>query len=85
MIIRTDHKALSGRLTRWTMVIQDYNIQIEYCPGRDIVVADNLSQLSGQENCKKMGHNEGKITLYCLAKRPSLPQNMNYMMIYYIL
>ena len=58
-------------MTRWTMAIQEYDIQIEYCPGRDNPVADTLSRLPGQENCQKMGHNDGKITLYALAKRPS--------------
>ena len=41
IIIQTDHKALtflktckllSGRLTRWTMAIQDHGISIEHCP-----------------------------------------------------
>ena len=60
IIIRIDHKTLtffkkcklsSGRLTRWTMAIQDYDIQIEYCPGKDNLVLDTLSRLPGQENC----------------------------------
>ena len=80
VIIRTDHKALtflkrcklwSGRLTRWTMAIQDYYISIEHCPGKNNLVADTLSRLPEQENSAKMAHTDGKIILYALAKRPS--------------
>ena len=65
IIIRTDHKALtflktckllSGRLTRWTMAIQDYDISIEYCSGKNNLVADNLSRL----NAAKMAHSDKK-------------------------
>ena len=65
VIIRTDHKALtflktckllSGRLTRWTMAIQDYDISIEHCPGKN--------------NASRMAHDDGKIILYALEKRP---------------
>ena len=80
VIIRTDHKALtflktckllSGRLTRWTMAIQDYDISIEHCSGKNNLVADTLSRLPEQENAAKMAHKDGKIILYALAKRPS--------------
>ena len=80
VIIRTDHKALtflktckllSGRLTRWTMAIQDYDISIEHCPGKNNLVADTLRRLPEQENAVKMAHKYGKIILYALAKRPS--------------
>ena len=80
IIIRTDHKALtflktckllSGRLTKWTMAIQDYDISIECCQGKNNLVADTLSRLPNQETAAKMGHSDGKIILYALAKRPS--------------
>ena len=80
IIIRVDHKAvtflktcklLSGRLTRWIMAIQDYDISIEYCPGKNNLVADTLSRLPEQENATKMSNRDGKIILYALAKRPS--------------
>ena len=80
IIIRTDHKALtflktcrllSGRLTRWTMAIQDYDILIEHCPGKNNSVADTLSRLPKNENATKMANKDGKIILYALAKRPS--------------
>ena len=80
IVIRTDHKALiflktckllSGRLTRWIMAIQDYDISIEHCPGKNNSVADTLSRLSGSEDNQKVNHGNGKIILYALAKRPS--------------
>ena len=81
IIIRTDHKALtflktckllSGRLTRWTMANQDYDISIKYWPGKNNLVADTLSRLPEEENASKMANKDGEIILYALAKRPSL-------------
>ena len=80
IVIRSDHKTLtflkackllSGRLTRWTMAIQDYDISIEYCPGKNNLVADTLCRLPNQEIAAKMANSVGKIILYALAKRPS--------------
>ena len=64
IIIRINHKALpflktcklrSGRLTRWIMAIQDYDISIEYCPGKNNLVADTLSRLPEHGKCDKNG------------------------------
>lgn len=53
IIHKTDHMALtflrkcrllSGRLMRWTLAIQDFNVVIEYCPGKDNIMADALSR-----------------------------------------
>ena len=50
--VRTDHKSISflkncklshGRLTRWTLVLQEYNISWEYIPGKKNIAADVLS------------------------------------------
>ena len=80
IIIRTDDKALtflktckllSGRITRWTMAIQDYDISIEYWPGKNNLVADTLCRFPNQEKAAKTAHTDGKIILYALAKRPS--------------
>ena len=80
IIIRIDHKALtflktckllSGRLTRWTIAIQHYDIFIEHFPGKNNLVADTLSRLPKQENADKMADKDGKIILYALAKKPS--------------
>ena len=43
------------------MAIQDYDISIKHCPGKNNLVAVTLSLLSDQEKAAKMGHNDGKI------------------------
>ena len=53
------------------MAIQDYDILIEHCPGKNNSAADTLSRLSGNENGQKVNHGNSKIILYALAKRPS--------------
>ena len=53
------------------MAIQDYDISIEYCPEKKNFVADTLSRFQNQETAAKMGHSDGKIILYALAKRLS--------------
>ena len=49
------------------MAIQDYDISIEYCSGKDNLVADTLSRLLEKENATKMANKDGKIVLYALA------------------
>ena len=53
--VRTDHKAISflkncrlnhGRLTRWTLTLQEYNIHWEYIPGKSNIAADVLSRVN---------------------------------------
>ena len=53
VIIITDHQPLkwlmslrspSGRLARWALQLQPYNLQIHYTPGKANVVADTLSR-----------------------------------------
>lgn len=53
VIIVTDHQPLkwlmslrspSGRLARWALQLQPYNLQIHYTPGKANVVADTLSR-----------------------------------------
>lgn len=52
-IIQTDHHALTfmkscrltnGRLTRWTLALQEYDLEIQYIPGKDNIVADTLTR-----------------------------------------
>jgi hypothetical protein len=53
IIVITDHQALrwlmtlkspTGRLARWALQLQAYNIQIKYAPGKTNLVADTLSR-----------------------------------------
>ena len=38
-----------GRLTRWTLTLQEYNIQWEYVPGKSNIAADVLSRVNIQD------------------------------------
>ncbi|GFV20138.1 retrovirus-related Pol polyprotein from transposon 297 [Trichonephila clavipes] len=42
-------KSPSGRLARWALKIQSFNLKIDYTPGKDNVVADILSRSSYTE------------------------------------
>ena len=53
VIVATDHQPLkwllslktpTGRLARWALTIQAYNIKLEYIPGKQNLVADMLSR-----------------------------------------
>ena len=46
-------KFVNARLTRWILAIQDYNITIEHCPGKDNVAADVLSRQHPETNWEK--------------------------------
>lgn len=54
IIVRTDHKSLTfltncklthGRLLRWVLVLQEFNLEIQYIPGKENIVCDVLSRL----------------------------------------
>lgn len=60
--IATDHQPLrylmnlkspSGRLARWDLQIQQYDIQIEYTPGKANVLADMLSRPNIHEDIEE--------------------------------
>ena len=53
IINRADHMALTflrtckftnARLIRWILAIQNYNITMEHCPGKENIAADQLSR-----------------------------------------
>lgn len=79
-IVISDHKSLSylfgckllnTTLARWILSIQEYNIEIKYCRGKENIVADVLSRhpydTTGNENFP----NEEPIIALILAERPS--------------
>lgn len=58
----TDHKAISflndcrftnARLTRWILYLQEFNLKIKYCRGKDNVTADVLSRFPENQNHHK--------------------------------
>ena len=74
IIHRTDHMALtflrsckliSRRLTRWIMAIQDYQIQTEYCAGKENIIADAISR----QTTAITESEEKNITINRLVKR----------------
>ena len=53
--IRTDQRSISflkncklnhGRLTRWVLILQEYNLDWEYIPGKKNIIADRLSRIN---------------------------------------
>lgn len=57
--IQTDYQVITfikqcklshGRLTRWTLAFQEYNIRREYIQGKKNIVADVLSRVKEKEN-----------------------------------
>lgn len=55
IVVRSDHKAISffrecrlshGRLTRWILALQSYNITWTYVPGKENKIADTLSRVN---------------------------------------
>lgn len=62
VVVVTDHKALSfimttniksGRLYRWVMAIQEFDVTIEHCKGKDNLLADFLSRSCSKETLQK--------------------------------
>ena len=74
IINRTDHMALTflktckftnARLTRWILAIQDYDITIEHCPGKENIAADLLSRQHPEKDWEK-GRDITQITINAL-------------------
>ncbi len=50
------HKNLRGRLARWFVTLQNYEINFEYIPGKKNTAADALSRnILSQEEYKQSG------------------------------
>lgn len=70
LTIQTDHQAitfmnkcrlLNSRLTRWLLSIQEYSFKIQFCKGKENVVADTLSRYP-QDRCYTTEEPELRIT-----------------------
>ena len=77
--VRTDHKSISflrscklsrGRLTRWILALQEYNIKWEYIPGSKNVIADVLSRINIDTQTFE-GEKEKIIKVYNILKSRS--------------
>ena len=78
--VRTDHKSISflrrcklshGRLTRWVLALQEYDLQWEYVPGSKNVVADVWSRVNLEEQTFE-GEKESILKIYNIIKDLSL-------------
>lgn len=79
VVVRTDHKALSflntcklthGRLMRWVLVLQEYNMSWEYIKGADNKVPDILSRVDVDNN--ETGRDIREIEIFRLSKEDKL-------------
>ena len=73
--VRSDHKSISflkqcklshRRLTRWILLLQEYNINWEYVPGRKNAAADVLSRINIQQQTFE-GEKEQLVKVYNLS------------------
>lgn len=55
IVVRSDHKSISflkkcrlshGRITRWILTLQEYDITWEFVPGKENIIADTLSRIN---------------------------------------
>ena len=68
--VYTDHEAiywlwykaeLSGRLIRWILRMQEFNLQIFHKPGKEMIVPDALSRMFGGTQIKQEGKDSQEI------------------------
>ena len=78
-IIRTDHKALSflntcklanSRLTRWVLVLQEYNFEWEYIRGTENKVPDTLSRVDSEDN--RTGRDIKEIEIFKITREDKI-------------
>ena len=70
--LRTDHRNLlflnaqaTSKVTRWKLAIQEYDFDIEHIPGRDNIVADQMSRLCADNKSENVFTSEA--VALCLA------------------
>ena len=55
-------KFVNARLTRWILAIEEYNITMEHCPGKDDVAADVLSRQHPEKTSEKKENKQHRYT-----------------------
>ena len=81
LTIRSDHKSISflkkcklnhGRLTRWILILQEYNIHWEYVPGKQNIVADGLSRVNIEQGTYEFEQEDIGKVFHILQSREDL-------------
>ena len=77
--VRSDHKSISflqrcklshGRVTRWILTLQEYNITWEYISGKKNTVADALSRVNLEKGTFEMDREDiGKVYYTVINKK----------------
>ncbi|KAJ8870259.1 hypothetical protein PR048_029280 [Dryococelus australis] len=57
-----DGKTLGNRLTRWCLLLQEYDIEVMYTKGSENVTADYLSRLPGGQRCRVSGNEASNLS-----------------------
>ena len=86
LTIRSHHKSISflkkcklnhGRLTRWNLVLQEYNIQWEYIPGKQNMVADGLSRVNIEKGTYEIDQEDIGKVYHIIQTREDLERILN--------
>ena len=62
---------LSGRLARWVLLLEEFDYQVEYKPGKMHKQADHLSRLSEEENKEPIDDNLVDESLFHISSAPA--------------
>ena len=68
-----------GRITRWLLLLQEFDITIVDKPGKDNVVADFLSRMDNNDECTPIEDNFPDEHLFAVSTKPPWYANIaNY-------
>ena len=86
LTIRSDHKYISflkkcklnhDRLTTWILVLQEYNIQWEYIPGKQNMVADGLPRVNIEKGTDEIDQEDTGKVYHIIQSREDLERILN--------